>query len=326
LAERSDAQQNRGFLMKILVAGATGAVGSSLVPQLLKNQHEIIVLGRDPAKITRTFNNAVTAITGSQLNTISPEDVDAIINLTGETISQLRWTENIKQRIMDSRILATNNLLAWCASAINKPHLYNASAIGTYGLQATQNALPPRLTESSAIPFGHPTDFLSTVGQAWETAAQQATTQNQAVTIMRFGVVLKKQAGILKKLAPAFALGMGSVMGSGQQAFTWIQIDDLVAAIIFLLNHPEITGAVNLCAPECVSQKQFAKTLANVMRKPLFITMPDFLIKMLFGQMGEELLLGGQNIYPERLLKLGFNFTHSDINSALQQELALTAR
>lgn len=307
--------------MKILVAGATGSVGRSLVPQLLENNHEVTVLGRDTVKISKAFGNSVVGVTWSQLRTITAENFQAIINLTGETISQLRWTEKIKQRIIDSRVLATKELLAWSANATNKPHLYNASAIGTYGLQTTQDTLPPRLTESSVIPFGNPTDFLSYVGQTWETAAQQAKTQNQAVTIMRFGVVLEKNEGILKKLVPAFAFGMGSIMGSGHQAFTWIHIDDLVAAIIFLLNHPEITGPVNFCAPECVSQKEFAKTLASVMQRPLFITMPDFLIKILFGQMGTELLLGGQNIYPERLNQSGFNFTYRNIHSALKQEL-----
>ena len=307
--------------MKILVAGATGSVGRSLVPQLLKSNHEVTVLGRDMVKIFKIFGNSVAAVTWSQLKTIDAENFQAIINLTGETISQLRWTEKIKQRIIDSRVHAIKELFAWSENATNKPHLYNASAIGTYGLQTTQDALPPRLTESTVIPFGNPTDFLSFVGQTWETAAQQGNAQNQAVTIMRFGVVLEKDEGILKKLAPAFALGMGSIMGSGQQAFTWIQIDDLVAAIIFLLNHPDITGPVNLCAPECVSQKEFAKTLASVMRKPIFITMPDFLIKILFGQMGAELLLSGQNIYPERLNQSGFNFTYKDISSALKKEL-----
>ena len=148
------------------------------------------------------------------------------------------------------------------------------------------------------------TDFLSEVGQAWEGATDPAMVKKHPVTLMRFAVVLKRHEGVLKKLELPFSLGLGSRLGDGNQAFTWIHIEDLVQAILFLVKHPEIVGPINLCAPECVSQKTFAASLAKTMHRPLLFSMPASLINLLFGQMGKELLLGGQNIYPERLQKI----------------------
>jgi uncharacterized protein (TIGR01777 family) len=307
--------------MKIVVCGATGFVGRHLVPALLDDQHQVLVVGRDTNKAQNIFKKTVNYLNWDQLDQASPDEFDAIINLSGENIAEHRWTPNLKKRIKQSRVNSTKKIISWCLKSKNKkPHIYNASAIGIYGLQTSQKNLPEQLTESSDISFGNPSDFLSDVGQAWEGAANPAIADGFPVTFMRFAVVLKRNEGILKKLETPFYFGLGCILGNGDQAFTWIDIDDLIRVILFLLHHPEITGAVNLCSPQCVSQRDFARTLANIMHRPLFLKMPKTLIKILFGEMGEALLLGGQHVYPKRLKELGFEFLYPDLHSALLHE------
>lgn len=304
--------------MNILVTGATGFVGRHLVPVLLREKHRVTIVGRDAHKMQRVYKNSVNGVSWQQLDTLDPDQFDAMINLAGENIAEHRWTEKTKQSIKASRVNATTQLVNWSLKAKNnKPHLYNASAIGVYGLQATSRSLPPVLTEASLIAVDKPTDFLSEVGQVWESATIPA---NVPVTLMRFAVVLKRNEGVLKKLQMPFSLGLGTILGSGQQAFSWIHIDDLVRAILFLLAHPDIQGPVNLSAPTCVSQREFATILADAMHRPLFLTMPAFMVNLLFGQMGRELLLGGQHVYPERLEQLGFKFLYPDLPAALAHE------
>jgi uncharacterized protein (TIGR01777 family) len=307
--------------MKIVVCGATGFVGRNLIPALLKDQHQIVVVGRDTNKSKNIFKNTVAYLTWEQLDQTPPDEFDAIINLAGENIAANRWTVGLKKRIKESRINSTKKISTWCLkSKTKKLHIYNASAIGIYGLQRVQENLPERLIESSPILFGKSSDYLSEVGQEWEQAAHPAIVGDFPVTFMRFAVVLKRNEGILKKLEMPFSFGLGSILGSGNQAFSWIDIDDLTRAILFLLNNPEITGPVNLCSPQCVSQKFFATTLAKIMHRPLIVKMPELIIKILFGQMGEELLLGGQHVYPERLIQLGFEFLYPDLHKALEHE------
>lgn len=307
--------------MKIIVCGATGFVGRNLIPVLLNEQHQILVITRDTNKAKDIFKQTVAYLKWEQLDQVSPDEFDAIINLSGENIANNRWTVSLKEKIKQSRVNSIEKIISWCLkSKIKKPHIYNASAIGIYGLQTTRNNLPERLTESSHISFGQPSDFLSEVGQAWEDAANPVIAAGFPVTFMRFAVVLKRNEGILKRLEMPFAFGLGCILGDGKQAFSWIDIDDLVRAIRFLLDHPDITGAINLCSPQCVSQKDFAKTLASIVHRPLFLKMPAPIVKILFGQMGEELLLGGQHVYPERLEQLGFKFLYPDLHSALFHE------
>jgi uncharacterized protein (TIGR01777 family) len=307
--------------MNIVIAGATGFVGRHLIPTLLAKQHQITIVGRNINKIKSIFGNAKQCISWNQLNDISPDEIDIVINLAGENIAQSRWTNKSRRIIKESRVNSTTLIINWCMQATkNKPRLYNASAIGIYGLQPLITTLPSPLTELTPVSYGNPSDFLSEVGQAWESAAKPAIEANFSVTFMRFAVILKRHEGILKKLELPFSLGLGSVLGNGQQAFSWIHIEDVVKGILFLIEHPEITGAVNFSAPQCVSQKQFAIALANTMHRPLLLKMPAKMIKILFGEMGTELLLGSQNIYPERLKNLGFEFLYPDLNSALVHE------
>jgi uncharacterized protein (TIGR01777 family) len=306
---------------KIIVCGATGFVGRNLIPALLTAQYEISVLGRDRHKLEKVFQQSVNYLTWDELDKLIPDEFDAIINLAGANIAEGRWTEKNKFTMKQSRVEATDKVVKWCARSANKkPHIYNASAIGIYGLQPSQPALPKALNESDAATANPDNLFLIEVGQAWENATLPASQSNHPVTLMRFGVVLKRGEGMLKKLELPFQFGVGSTIGTGNQAVSWIHINDLVAAILFLLKHPEITGAVNLTAPACVSQKVFSSTLAHAMRRPLIFTLPSMVIEMLFGQMGKELLLGGQHIYPQVLEQAGFKFTYPELQLALVKE------
>lgn len=302
--------------MKIVITGATGFIGRNLAPTLLKQHHTVFFVGRDTAKIHKVFGKNVTALTWKQLEEILPDDIDAVINLAGENIGDGFWTKAKKARIKTSRANAANQIVKWALCyRQKKPHIYNASAIGIYGLQNNNSSSLSPFVESSSIPLEQPTDFLSEVGQAWEGALQPAMEAGISVTFMRFAVVLKCRDGILKKLELPTSLGLGSILGNGQQPFTWIHIDDLIAGIHFLLARPEVVGPINFCAPDCTSQKEFAKTLATAMKRPLIIKAPNWVIKTFLGQMGEELLLKGQHVAPQRLIELGLKFNYTDLSA-----------
>lgn len=307
--------------MKILVAGGTGFIGRYLISQLLVQQQNVTVLSRYTKKVFDQYTTAkIDAIDWNNLDKLDPNQFDVVINLCGHNIGESRWTKVVKQEIKKSRIETTHSLAQWCAKASKSPHLYNASAIGIYGLQTVSEILPERLTEATEIHFNQATDFLSEVGHKWEQALAPALEKNIKVTVMRFAPVLKKNEGVLKKLMPIFNLGLGGPLGSGNQAFSWIYIDDLVKAILFLLNHSEVVGPVNMCAPQCVKQREFARSLGKVMHRPAFLTTPAWILKLFYGQMAEELLLSGQNTYPERLLKLGFSFSYPNLEAALKYD------
>lgn len=310
--------------MKILIAGGTGFIGRSLIPVLLKNGHQLTVVTRDINQAHTLWGDSVSACTWDQLNSndIKPDDIDSVINLAGKNIADQRWSYSVKQKLKESRTLSTTKIIDWINHSISKkPHLYNASAIGIYGATTTAHALSKALTEVSSNETS--SDFCSELGQEWEGAAKLALKSNIPLTLLRFAVVLKRKEGILKKLEPQFHFGLGSIIGSGDQSFSWVHIDDLVEAIIFLLERPDITGPVNICAPNSLAQKDFANSLAKAMNRPCLVTLPAFLIKILFGKMGDELLLSGQNIYPGVLLNKKFEFSYPEIETALRHEWML---
>lgn len=306
--------------MNIIISGGTGLVGHILVPELIKSGHDVFVIGRDEEKIKKRFSNTIRAISWEKLNTLNPEEFDVIINLAGEGIANKPWNAKVKANLLSSRIETTNQLVLWARQANNKkPHLYNASAVGIYGLQ---KKLTPdhAFTEQTHPLESQEISFSNQLVSQWEHSAHNGADMGMPVTLMRFGVVLKRGEGMLKKLELPATFGMGAVMGSGEQPLAWIDGTDLVRAILFLVEHPEITGPVNLVAPECVSQKTFTKILAQALKRPALLWIPAWIIRLLFGQMGEELLLSGQTVIPQRLSDYHFNFTYPTLLSALKKE------
>jgi len=305
--------------MKILIAGASGFIGRALV-ETFQKQHTLYIIGRDAQALKKVFPGLEKTLEWNELDSLNPSDFDAIINLCGHNISASRWNPLVKQQIIDSRVQTSTTLINWLIKGNAKPHFYCANAIGIYGMQ--DNNDPSAFDEDSVIDYAHPRDFLTEIGTKWETALQPAIDAGIPVTTTRFGVVLKKGEGMLSKLTLAFNLGLGSVMGDGKQILSWVHIDDVVAAFSFLLANPQLTGNYNVTSPNPVSQAEFARALATAMHRPLILKTPAFVIKTMFGEMGECLILKGQRVVPKRLLAEGFQFKFKRIEEALDKEFS----
>ncbi|MES2678217.1 MAG: TIGR01777 family oxidoreductase [Pseudomonadota bacterium] len=296
--------------MSYLITGATGFVGKKLIANLLQNQQKIIVLTRSKSKAEKLFGNQVRVI--ENLTEISnSEKIDHIINLAGEPIADKRWNEKQKEILVNSRIQNTQNIINLISRLEQKPTtLISASAIGFYGSRGDEE-----LDENSSA--GQ--EFTSDLCQKWEKCANQASSFGVRVCLTRFGIVLGKNGGALAKMLPAFKLGLGGKIGDGQQFMSWIDIDDLVAAINFLIQNQNLSGVFNFTAPNPITNQQFTKTLAKTLNRPAFFNMPALAVKILFGQMGEDLLLNGQKVLPKRLLASEFKFVCESLESALRK-------
>lgn len=310
--------------MEILIAGASGFIGSALVKKL-QIKHSLTLVGRNLNKLKQQFSshaeNSYVLKTWEELSSLNALNYDVIINLSGYNISASRWNEKTKNKIIDSRVNTTKTLVNWIIDQKANPHFICANAVGIYGLQKNNDL--NSLDEDSLIDFNNPKDFVSEVGIAWQNALNQALDYGMKVTSLRFGVVLKRAEGMLKKLTPSFYFGLGSVIGDGSQVISWIHIEDLVAIVEFILKNSDLenlTGAVNVTSSYPVTQRQFAKTLASIMKRPMFLKMPGFLINLLFGEMGRELLLHGQRVVPMKLLKAGYKFKYPKLRDALKRE------
>lgn len=301
--------------MNILIAGASGLIGSALTNHLT-NKHHITVLGRTLKRLERRFPKETNKLTWQQLSTHDALQYDLIINLSGFSIGEKRWSPAVKKELIESRTVTNKQLIAWLTNQHAKPRFFCANAIGIYGEQG--NSLQP-FDEDASIPLSSD-NFLQHIGLSWEQSLQPAIQAGIPVTTLRFGVVLKQQQGMLQKLELPFRLGLGSIIGSGKQMLSWIHYKDLVNAIDFLIEHPDNTGPINITSPYPVVQREFAQTLAKALKRPLFLTMPAWLVKALFGEMGDYLLLKGQNVFPKRLTELGFQFTYPKLDAALNEE------
>jgi len=294
--------------MKILITGATGFIGQSLV-NLLRTDHELLLVSRQPklaAKQLAVDNSKVIQL--EQLNSL--DGVDAIINLAGESLAAKRWSVEQKRRISESRWLITEALLTKLKNSTPAPRIWiNASAIGFYGAQGSEPI------DENFIPSHH--DFPNRVCAHWEELAQQATSLGCRVCIMRIGLVLGTQGGALAKMLPAYWCGLGGPLGSGKQMVSWITRTDLVYAIRFVLENSSCSGIYNATAPEAVSNADFSKTLAKTLHRPHILQTPAWALKLLLGEMA-DLLLNGQNVRPARLLDAGFQFRYPTLPEALQ--------
>ncbi len=303
--------------MNILIAGASGFIGHALV-RSLKLDHHITVLGRNKAMLQQEFSNAATCCTWNELPQLDAKQFDAIINLCGFNIAASRWSDAVKKQLIDSRVSTSTILIHWIIKHKAKPHFICANAVGIYGLQDFDDQ--SAFDEDTPIKTNNPPDFLSEIGVRWQEVLKPAIDYGIPVTTTRFGVVLQKGQGMLKKLFPSFYVGLGAIIGNGHQSLSWVHIKDVVGALTFLLNKPELTGAFNLTSPYPVSQKEFAHELATCLHRPLLLKIPAFFIRLLFGEMGECLLLKGQRVLPKRLLEAGYQFQYPKLAQALHRE------
>ncbi|RUR07427.1 TIGR01777 family oxidoreductase [Legionella sp. km772] len=301
--------------MNILIAGASGFIGTLLVKQL-SPMHQISVLGRNLAKLEHIFPKNIHKITWDSLKEHDAAPYDLLINLSGSSIGAKRWREKIKHELIESRTLTNKRLTEWLIAYHAKPRFFCANAIGIYGAQVLSTGA---FDEDTPIPQ-QAQDFLQHIGLAWEQSLKPALDAGIFVTTLRFGVVLKKREGMLKKLELPFGLGLGSIIGSGNQTLSWVHYEDLINAVNFLINQPSLPSTINITSPSPVTQKEFATSLAAALNRPLFIKMPGWFVKILFGEMGNYLLLQGQKVLPKRLTELGFQFTYPNIVNALNHE------
>ena len=295
---------------RLLITGGSGFIGSRLVPVLLDQGHVVTVLTRNPDKTALHFNHAVTTI--EQLNLLNDTDVfDVAINLAGQGITDKRWTPGIKKQLRDSRILTTEKLISYLQAAKKKPEcLISGSAIGYYGNQG-EKLINEQISGDNS--------FSSKLCFDWEHEAQQAEALGIRTCYLRTGIVLGKKGGALCKMLPAFKLGLGGPMGSGRQWMSWIHIDDLIGIILHVINNKDIKGAINGSAPNPVTNKVFSSTLARVLKRPAFLPMPAFVLKLMLGQMAEELLLSGQRVIPKKILDAGYEFKYAELENALSE-------
>jgi uncharacterized protein len=296
--------------MKVFLTGGTGFIGRHLCEVLTAAGHEVTVLTRSRPKPESP--SGVCFVTGDPTRPGSWQDEvprhQAVINLAGSSIAG-RWKTRTKERILDSRLLTTHNLVtALKGNPSGGIRLLSASAVGYYGLEGKGDP-----DESS--PSGP--DFLALVCDQWESRAMEAERFGARVAICRFGIVLGRKGGALKRLMPIFRRGLGARLGKGNQGFSWIHIADLAGGLMFLLERPEITGPVNCTAPNPVSNREMTETLNRALGKRGFpVAVPGFLLRLLLGESAET-LLGGRMVRPGRLQEAGFAFRFSGLDEAL---------
>lgn len=295
-------------IMKILVTGASGLIGAKLMPALVAVGHEIFKLSRSAARsISEIQWDPNVGFSDDELAKL--EGLDAVVHLAGDNVAGGSWTEEKKRSIRDSRVLGTRTLVDAFRQTKTPPKiLVSASAIGFYGNRGEEI-----LTEQSAKGEG----FFPEVCLEWEAEAEKAREFGARVVCPRIGIVLSKEGGALGKMLTPFKFGVGGTIGSGVQYMSWIAIDDLVGIIVFALGNKEISGAINATAPNPVTNAQFTKTFGNVLHRPTIIPVPGFGIRLLFGEMGETLLLEGCRVLPEKLLGAGFEFEYPELKHAL---------
>lgn len=294
--------------MHILIAGASGLIGSALKATLIKQGHRVSTLSRSASDGSILWNPATQEIDLSSL-----EPLDVCINLAGENIAARRWSAAQKELIRKSRTDAVQTLLKGFSQLKQAPHSYLcASAVGFYG-----NRGDTLLNESSSAGNG----FLSETVVAWENAAMAAQTLNIRTVLCRFGVVLSPQGGALQKMLPVFKLGLGGKIADGNQYMSWISIDDATSAITYLMNATAINGAVNVTSPNPLTNREFSETLAHTLHRPCFCSVPRFALKAATGEMGEALLLSSAKVIPQKLLESDFEFKHTILDQALSELL-----
>lgn len=297
--------------MHILITGGTGLIGQALCQHWCAQGHQLRVLSRHPEQVPALCGASVRGI--SRLQELDDEPLDAVINLAGAPIADRPWTKARRRLLWESRVSLTERLVEDLAKRTQKPGvLISGSAVGWYGDGGER-----QLTEDS--PCG--SDFASELCVAWEDAATEAANLGIRVALVRTGLVLAPKGGFLSKLLPAFRLGLGGPIGNGKQWMPWVHLADEVALIDFILNHPDMNGPYNACAPHSVRNRDFARTLGQTLHRPAILPVPALALKLGLGELS-GLLLGGQHVVPLRTAEAGFEFRFPTLEAALQDLLS----
>jgi uncharacterized protein (TIGR01777 family) len=293
--------------MRIAMTGASGLIGKALLQRLETEGHEVLRLVRRPVGPGEVRWDPYGGILDGSDRL---EGIDTFIHLAGESIAS-RWSPARKKAIVESRVKGTALIAETLAVLRQKPKTFLcASAIGFYGDRGGEE-----LTEGSRAGFG----FLPESCQAWEAACDPAKKAGIRVVNLRTGIVLSPEGGALAQMLLPFKLGLGGVVGSGEQWMSWISLQDEISAFLHALKTPSLEGPVNLTAPAPVTNREFTKTLGKVLGRPTIFPLPAFMVKLIFGEMGQALLLEGQKVLPKKLGSSGFRFAHLELGIALQQ-------
>lgn len=292
--------------MKIAISGGTGLVGKALSDELLSKGHEVIILTRKK-KTSSIRPKFVQWLNDGDQPENELEGIDAFVNLAGATINS-RWTDDYKRKILESRLSSALEVKCIIGKLNKKPKvLINASAVGYYG-----TSLEKEFTESSE----HGNDFLADTVTRWEAAAAEAKQSGLRVVLCRFGVILDKNEGALPRMILPYKFYGGGKVGSGRQWLSWIHIKDVVNGILFAIEREQLNGPVNFTAPAPITMDQFGRTVADVLRKPHWMPVPGFMLKLLLGEMS-ILVLEGQRALPKKLLDAGYKFRFRNLKDAL---------
>jgi uncharacterized protein (TIGR01777 family) len=296
------------MISRILVSGVSGPIGKALLPLLHSRGYDVVRLVRGPA----IGKDQITWHPGEPVPPESVSGFDAVIHLAGETIFGY-WGRGKKARIRNSRVSGTQNLAEALAQARGKPRVFIcSSAIGYYGSRGDE------VLNEASDPGN---DFLALVCRDWEAATKPAIDVGVRTAHIRTGVVLSPDGGALPKMLPPFKLGLGGRIGDGQQWMSWIDVQDMVGAILHILKTDLLQGPVNMVAPKPVTNAEFTATLASVLRRPAIFPLPALVVKTVFGEMGDATLLASQRVEPARLVGTGYPFAFSDLRASLEHLL-----
>jgi uncharacterized protein len=297
--------------MRVLITGATGLVGTALVASLKRDGHYVCRLLRKKSEDEQETKQGCDVEWDPKSGTFgsAADNADAVVNLAGAPIADGRWTEDRREVLRNSRVDTTRGLLAAVDKMSPRPKvLVSASATGYYGNRGDEI-----LTEASGPREG----FLSRLAEEWEAEALKARPLGMRVVLARFGIILAGEGGALPPMMIPFKIGAGGKLGSGTQWMSWITLEDVVRILRFVMESQAISGAVNVVAPQPVTNLQFTEILARALHRPKFFGAPKFVLQTLLGEMADEMLLASQRVVPEALQKSGYQFVHPDLRTAL---------
>jgi hypothetical protein len=295
--------------MKILITGASGLLGTALQKSFNEKGYEMLLAGRGKPK---NANEIEWDVEAGFAEPEKLEGIEAVIHLAGEPVSG-RWTDEKKRKIHDSRVLGTRSVVEALSGLQAKPKVFvSASGIGYYGDRGDDV-----MTEMS----GPGDTFLAKVCRDWEAEARRAEDVGIRTVLVRTGIVLSKHGGALAEMLTPFKFGVGGVVGSGKQWMSWLALDDIIAIYNHVLEDESMRGAFNATSPDPVTNEEFTKALGSVLYRPTILPLPEFAVNLIFGEMGDALLLDSTRAVPKRLEEAGFEFKFTDLTTALKHEL-----
>ncbi|MFN2500886.1 MAG: TIGR01777 family oxidoreductase [Pyrinomonadaceae bacterium] len=293
--------------MKVLITGASGLIGKAVQSSFAEKGYEMLLASRSEPKNESYIQWDVE---NGFADPERLEGLDVVVHLAGENVSGFRWTEEKKKAIRDSRVAGTHSVVKAISNLKLRPKVFiAASAIGFYGERGDEE-----VTESSASGD----NFLAEVARAWEAESRRAEDAGIRTVLLRTGIVLSKEGGALGTMLLPFKLGVGGVVGSGKQWMSWISLDDEIEIINFAIENENLRGSINAVSPNPVTNEEFTKVLGEVLYRPTFLPLPEFVVGMVFGEMGDALLLASTRVVPRRLLEVGFEFKHPHLKEAIQ--------